>query len=71
MEIYNLKQKNSLKENNVVKTKYAISTTKCLIILEIYSKYKKIEDFYEDIEGSEDKREKKLMLHLNRIIKVH
>lgn len=54
VEIYNLEQENSLRENSVVKTKRAISIMKRTNMLKIHSKPKGIEDFYEDIEGLED-----------------
>lgn len=54
VEIYNLEQENSLRENSVVKIERAISTMKRANMPEIHSKRKGIEDFYEDTEGSED-----------------
>lgn len=66
MEVYNLEQENSLRENTVVKTKPAISTMKFIVnerVLRTFMRTQKDRKMRENW--------KRLILVWDRIIKVH
>ena len=54
VELYNLEQENSHKENTTLKTQKAIGNMKCIKIMNIHSEKQSLEEFMENLDNKDE-----------------